>query len=219
MLLFLCGLCERGLEHSHQVCQMPNIWHLTHQTPKYEPNKVFQIPKILAHCYSTVSNMRRYGHKCQTKQLIFYSTFSLSSHWFVFLQPMFSISFFFRSDSITLLHPQINGTAALWMWIKPPSPIKPLPSLHVWRLYHRWSEDTIVAGLKQPLPPRSEAAMPPWSEPILAMAWSCSTACLIRISAMAWSCNTASGIYLVFFFFFELCVGCWRMQWLLVDGC
>ena len=133
---------------------------------------------------------------------IFYSTFSLSSHWFVFLQPMFSISFFFRSDSITLLHPQINGTAALWMWIKPPSLIKPLPSLLVWRLYHRWSEDTIVAGLKQPLPPRSEAAMPPWSEPILAMAWSCSTACLIRISAMAWSCNTASGIYLVFFFFF-----------------
>ena len=28
------------LEHSHQVCQMPNIWHLTRQTPKTEHHEV-----------------------------------------------------------------------------------------------------------------------------------------------------------------------------------
>ena len=28
------------LEHSHQVCQMPNIWHLAHQTPKTAPHEV-----------------------------------------------------------------------------------------------------------------------------------------------------------------------------------
>ena len=62
---------------------MPNIWHLTHQIPKYEFHEVFQMPKILAYCYNTISNMRRCGHKCQTKQLIFYSTFSLSSQYFI----------------------------------------------------------------------------------------------------------------------------------------
>ena len=71
-------------------------------------------------CYSTVSNMRWYGHKCHFRIIIFYSTFSLSSHCFLSLQPMFSLSFFFRSPFVTL-----KSTA-----IKPPitdqaSPIKP----------------------------------------------------------------------------------------------
>ena len=52
-------------------------------------------------CYSTVSNMKRYGHKCHFKILVFYSTFSLSSQYliqrFLSLRPMFSPSFFFRS--------------------------------------------------------------------------------------------------------------------------
>ena len=153
MLLFLCGLCERGLEHSHQVCQMPNIWHLTHQTPKYEPNKVFQIPKILAHCYSTVSNMRRYGYKCQTKQLIFYSTFSLSSQYFIqhFLSLLTDLSF---SNPCSLSLSSLDQI---------PSPSFTLKSTvrrhcgcgssrpHQSSCCHRFSfEDFIVADLKTP---------------------------------------------------------------------
>ena len=91
---------------------MPNIWHLTHQTSKYELHKVFQSPKILTHHYSTISNMRRDGYKCQTKILIFYSTFSPSSQYFIqrffslftdlSLSNPCSLSFFFRSPSLTL---------------------------------------------------------------------------------------------------------------------
>ena len=47
-------------------------------------------------CYSTVSNMRRYGQKCHFRIIIFYSIFSLSSQYliqrFLSLQPMFSLS-------------------------------------------------------------------------------------------------------------------------------
>ena len=67
-----------SLEHSHQVCQMPNIWHLAHQTTKIDPHEVCQMPKNLAHCYSTVSNMRRYGHQCY-KFFPYFIHFSLSS--------------------------------------------------------------------------------------------------------------------------------------------
>ena len=28
------------LEHSYQVCQLPNIWHLAHQTPKIDHHEV-----------------------------------------------------------------------------------------------------------------------------------------------------------------------------------
>ena len=128
---------------------MPNIWHLTHQTSKYELHKVFQMPKILTHHYSTVSNMRRYGYKSQTKILIFYSTFSFSSQYLIqhFLSILTdlslsnpcSLSFFFKSPSLTL-----KSTV---------------------RRSHRssccQSEDAIVAGLKPPLPPRSKATIPP----------------------------------------------------------
>ena len=34
-------------------------------------------------CYSTVSNMRRYGHKCHFRIIIFSSTFSLSSQYLI----------------------------------------------------------------------------------------------------------------------------------------
>ena len=56
---------------------MPNIWHLAHQTPKTNPHQVLRISNILPHCYSTVSNMRRYGHQCQKKFCLFYLLFSL----------------------------------------------------------------------------------------------------------------------------------------------
>ena len=148
-----------------------------------------------ATCYNTVSNMRRYGHKCQIKILIFYSTFSLSSQYLIqhFLSLLTdlslsnpcSLSFFFRSPSLilksTVRRPHRSSHRSK---IKlPPSPIKPPPSLLVWRLHHRRSENAIVTGLKPPLPPRSEVAMPPRSEPISTMAWSCSTSRLMRISA------------------------------------
>ena len=62
---------------------------------------------------------------------IFYSTFSLSSHKFVSLQPMFSLSFFFRSPSLTL-----KST------IRRP---------HRLSRRHRFSfEDSITANLKTP---------------------------------------------------------------------
>ena len=99
---------------------------------------------------------------------IFYSTFFLSFHWFVSLQPMFPLFLL----QITLPHPKINGT--------PPSPIK---LLSIWRRHHRRSEAATVVGLKPPLPLRSKATIPPWSEPISARAWSCSTARLMRILA------------------------------------
>ena len=67
------------LEHSHQVCQMPNIWHLTHQTPLVKPHEMFQMCQNFATCYSTVSNMRQYGHQCQ-KYFGLFNYFSLSSH-------------------------------------------------------------------------------------------------------------------------------------------
>ena len=86
---------------------------------------------------------------------IFYSTFSLSSHRFVSLQPMFSLSFFFRSNSLTL---KSTVQRRYGLWIKPPSPIKPPPSLLFWRLHRCWAEDAIVVGLMLPLPPQSEAA-------------------------------------------------------------
>ena len=63
-------------------------------------------------CYSTVSNMRRYGHKCHFRIIIFYSTFSLSSQYLIqrFLSLLIvfslsnpcSLSFFFRSPFLTL---------------------------------------------------------------------------------------------------------------------
>ena len=43
---------------------VPNAKYLAHQTLKYEPHEMFQMSKILAHSYSTVSNMRRYEHPC-----------------------------------------------------------------------------------------------------------------------------------------------------------
>ena len=91
--------------------------------------------------YSTVSNMRRYGHKCHFRILIFYSTFYLSSQYLIqrflslltdfSLQPMFSLSFFFRSPSLTLKS-----------MVRRP---------HRSSCRHRFSfEDSIAANLKTP---------------------------------------------------------------------
>ena len=49
----------------------------TFDTPitKTIPHQLFQISKNLRHNYSTVSNMRRYGHQCQTLFGLFNSFF------------------------------------------------------------------------------------------------------------------------------------------------
>ena len=70
---------------------------------------------------------------------IFNSAFSLSSHWFVFLQPMFSLSFFFRSPSLTL-----KST------VRRPHQSSRRP--HQLSHRHHFSfEDSITADLKTPL--------------------------------------------------------------------
>ena len=78
---------------------MPNFWHLAHQTPKYEPHEVFQIPKILAHHYSTISNMSRYRQ--QLKKFIYYFIY------FISLSPYhryLSLSVFSSLYSLFLFH-------------------------------------------------------------------------------------------------------------------
>ena len=46
---------HKHLEHYHQVCQMSNIWHLTHQTPIFKLHEMFQISKFFIICLFTVS--------------------------------------------------------------------------------------------------------------------------------------------------------------------
>ena len=46
---------HKHLEHYHRVCQMPNIWHLTHQTPIFKLHKMFQISNFFIICLFTVS--------------------------------------------------------------------------------------------------------------------------------------------------------------------
>ena len=67
------------LEHSHQVCQMLNIWHLAHQTPKTNPHQVFQISKI---CHTaTVSSQIWNSTNINAKYILAYLiSFSLSSY-------------------------------------------------------------------------------------------------------------------------------------------
>ena len=67
----------------------------TFDTPitKTIPHQLFQISKNLRHGYSTVSNMRRYGHQCQTLFGLFNS--------FILSPPIICIS---RSLSIYISH-------------------------------------------------------------------------------------------------------------------
>ena len=89
---------------------MPNIWHLAHQTLKTNHHEVSQMPKILAHCYSTVSNMRRYGQKWQNFiLLLFYLLFLSPHHRYLSLSVFSSLSslsslFLFHSMPITKGH-------------------------------------------------------------------------------------------------------------------
>ena len=46
---------HKHLEHYHRVCQMPNIWHLTHQTPIFKLHKMFQNSNFFIICLFTIS--------------------------------------------------------------------------------------------------------------------------------------------------------------------
>ena len=99
---------------------MPNIWHLAHQTLKTNHHEVSQMPKILAHCYSTVSNMRRYGRKWQKFiLLLFYLLFLSPYHRYLSLSVFSSLSspFLFHSMSITKGH---HSTPVLSTCSSPP---------------------------------------------------------------------------------------------------
>ena len=56
-----------------------NIWHLAHQTPKYELHQVFYMCHFFETCYSTLSSLARSGWECYMRLLFFYSSFSLIS--------------------------------------------------------------------------------------------------------------------------------------------
>ena len=95
--------------------------------------------------------MRWYGHKCQTKQLIFYSTFSLSSQYFIqrFLSLLIDLSLsnpcspsLSFSDQIPSPSNQRYGGVVDCGSSHPHQSSRP----------HRFSfEDSIVADLKTPL--------------------------------------------------------------------
>ena len=59
-----------SLKDSHQVCQMSNIWYLTHQIPKSHSHKVFINAKIF-------DMSEQHNKNC--KSFIFFILFSLSS--------------------------------------------------------------------------------------------------------------------------------------------
>ena len=81
---------------------MPNIWHLTHQTPKTNPHQIFQISKILAWSYSTLSNMRAQGRKCQKFIFLFYLLFLSPPNTYLSLSLSLSLSLFlFHSSPIS----------------------------------------------------------------------------------------------------------------------
>ena len=96
------GVCF--LEHSHLMCQMPNIWHLAHQTPKTPLMKcskcynIWYIWTVLFHLWNGADENAK-------KKIIFYS-FSLSSFvtffllsfplWLSFFSLFLFSSFFLR---------------------------------------------------------------------------------------------------------------------------
>ena len=60
-------------EHPHQVCQMPNFWHLAHQTPISMLYEMFQISNFFATCYNAVSFMELHCSMLQIFLLFVYS--------------------------------------------------------------------------------------------------------------------------------------------------
>ena len=133
---------------------MPNAKYLAFGTSNTTFQASWGIPNLLKFC-----NMLQYCLKYETVQTqmlkqnsnflfnlfsllsIFNSMFSLSSHWFVSLLPMFSLSFFFKSPSLTL-----KSTVR--------RPYRSRCRPHRSSCDHRFSfEDSITINLKTPLSP------------------------------------------------------------------
>ena len=112
---------------------MPNIWHLAHQTLLFKLHEVCYMFYNFRTCYSTVSNMRRYGHKCHFRKIIFYSTFSLFSQYliqcFLSLLTVFSLHLHLSPSlcwSFSLFwHVSPSTSLALSVLALSPSPISP----------------------------------------------------------------------------------------------
>ena len=62
------------------------------------------MPKILAHCYSTISNMRRYGQQLQKFILLFYLLFLSPHHRYLSLSVFSSMSSLSSLSSLFLFH-------------------------------------------------------------------------------------------------------------------
>ena len=137
-LSFLIHSKPSPLEHSHQVCQMPNIWHLAHQTLLLKFHEMCYMLYNFRTCYSIVSNMRRYGYKCHFRKMIFYSTFFLSSQYliqcFLSLLTAFSLRLHLSPSlfwSLSLFwHVSSSTSLALSVLALSPSPISPRRSRH-----------------------------------------------------------------------------------------
>ena len=112
---------------------MPNIWHLAHQTLLFKLHEVCYMFYNFRTCYSTVSNMRQYGHKCHFQKIVFYSTFSLSSQYliqcFLSLLTVFSLHLHLSPSlcwSFSLFwHVSPSTSLALSVLALSPSPISP----------------------------------------------------------------------------------------------
>ena len=139
---------------------------------------------------------------------IFNSTFSLSSHCFLSLQPMISLSFFFRSPSLTLkstaIKPPITDQVVSSFYVRHRSTIRRPHRSTV--LHHSTSLSGILIALS---PRRSQSPISP--SPISGL-WVCADGCGCGFGI--WVCADLSSC--AFFLFLR-----WRWwMWVCVsDGC
>lgn len=77
--MFVKSICSSSLKCAK--CQIFGTFSIPNIKTKFY--QMFQISKIMPHCYNTVSNMRRYGQQWQNGILLFY---------YVFLSPLPQIS-------------------------------------------------------------------------------------------------------------------------------
>ena len=115
---------HKHLEHYHRVCQMPNIWHLTHQTPIFKLHKMFQISNFFIICLFTIS--LSYIHS-NSLSLSFSLSLSLSHLEFI----LHACHFFSLAEAVDLAVDLAKVTISPKLLISLPIslqlPISPLP--------------------------------------------------------------------------------------------
>ena len=104
---------------------MPNIWQLAHQTLLFKFHEVCYMFYNFRTCYSTVSNMRQYGHKCHFQKIVFYSTFSLSSQYLIqcFLSLLTIFSLRLHLSLSLFWHVSLSTSLALSVLALSPRPL------------------------------------------------------------------------------------------------